>query len=73
MRISQFVYCVLIGVGYAPVRIRKEARMQRNRMNGIPGDNWPQASSDGVEIGVFDELRIGLQRIREARFSWWND
>lgn len=73
MRISQFVYCVLIGVGYAPVRIRKEARMQRTRTNGIPGDNWPQVSADNVEVGILDELRIGLQRMKEARFSWWDD
>lgn len=72
MRISQFVYCVLIGVGYAPLRIRKEARMQRTGTSGIPGD-WPQVTPDSVEIGILDELRIGLQRMKEARFSWWDD
>lgn len=48
--------------------------MQRTAMDGITLDSrLLQGSSHDQEIGVLDELRIGWQRIRETRFSWWDD
>ncbi|MCG3175609.1 MAG: hypothetical protein MOGMAGMI_00542 [Candidatus Omnitrophica bacterium] len=73
MRISCFVHEALIGPAYAWPRQLKEVLMKRLTAYP-PGDNWPETTvCDPVDMSLVDGLKIGLQRLREARFSWWDD